>query len=133
MHRIVNLPDIRPPDIRQLFLLDTGYPAGYPVMAGYPAKSALNNKFLPEFRAFNYQIKYTVVSASISIYYSILTIRGSKLNLKKMCFLTTNFKSLLFNLFMRQFSLYLAGYPVPETGYPAGYRIAKKAGYPVHH
>ena len=22
-----------------------------------------------------------------------------------------------------------AGYPVPVTGYPAGYRIAKKAGY----
>ena len=24
-----------------------------------------------------------------------------------------------------------AGYPVPVTGYPAGYRIAKKAGYPA--
>ena len=25
----------------------------------------------------------------------------------------------------------LAGYPANETGYPAGYRISKKAGYPV--
>ena len=24
-----------------------------------------------------------------------------------------------------------AGYPANETGYPAGYRISKKAGYPV--
>ena len=32
LHRIVNLPDIRPPDIRWFFLPDTGYPvAGYPV------------------------------------------------------------------------------------------------------
>ena len=30
LHRIVNLPDIRPPDIRWFFLPDTGYPAGYP-------------------------------------------------------------------------------------------------------
>ena len=30
LHRIVNLPDIRPPDIRCFFLPDTGYPAGYP-------------------------------------------------------------------------------------------------------
>ena len=64
LHRIVNLPDIRP-----------RYPAtGYPVMAGYPAKSALKIKFLPEFRAFNYQIQYKVVSAGISTFYSILTV-----------------------------------------------------------
>ena len=74
------IPDIRP-----------RYPAtGYPVMAGYPAgyraKSALNNKFLPECRAFNYQIQYTVITAGISTFYSILTIRGSKLNLKKNVF-----------------------------------------------
>ena len=44
-------------------------------MAGYPAKSALKIKFLPEFRAFNYQIQYKVVSAGISTFYSILTLR----------------------------------------------------------
>ena len=43
-------------------------------MAGYPAKSALKIKFLPEFRAFNYQIQYKVVSAGISTFYSILTV-----------------------------------------------------------
>ena len=26
---------------------------------------------------------------------------------------------------------YLAGYPASEAGYPAGYRILKKAGYPA--
>ena len=26
---------------------------------------------------------------------------------------------------------YLAGYPASEAGYPAGYRIPKKAGYPA--
>ena len=83
LHRIVNLPDIRPPDIRCFFYripdirpdIRPRYPAtGYPVMAGYPAKSALKIKFLPEFRAFNYQIQYKVVSAGISTFYSILTV-----------------------------------------------------------
>ena len=84
LHRIVNLPDIQPPDIRWFFFyripdirpdIRPRYPAtGYPVMAGYPAKSALKIKFLPEFRAFNYQIQYKVVSAGISTFYSILTV-----------------------------------------------------------
>ena len=46
------------PDIR------LRYPAtGYP--AGYLTESALNNKFLPEFRAFDYQIQFTVVSGGM--------------------------------------------------------------------
>ena len=72
LHRIVNLPDIRPPDIRFFFYripdIRPRYPAtGYPVMAGYPAKSALKIKFLPEFRAFNYQIHESSIRRHINI------------------------------------------------------------------
>ena len=60
-----------------------------------------------------------------------------------MCFLTNRASQLSFIrclfLFMKMSRIsgirparYPAGYPVPVTGYPAGYRIAKKAGYPVH-
>ena len=81
----------------------SGYPAaGYRSFvfpdiqnsAGYPVSGPIyapKNRFLPEFRAFNYQIQYTAVSAGISIFYNILTITGSKLFyflLAKIVFLT---------------------------------------------
>ena len=38
-------------------------------MAGYPAKSALKIKFLPEFRAFNYQIHESSIRRHIKLEY----------------------------------------------------------------
>ena len=52
-----------------------------------------------------------------------------------MCFLTNRASQLSFMSFFmiigRISGIRPAGYPVPVTGYPAGYRIAKKAGYPA--
>ena len=51
-----------------------------------------------------------------------------------MCFLTNRASQLSFHdnwPDIRPDIRYPAGYPVPVTGYPAGYRIAKKAGYPA--
>ena len=51
-----------------------------------------------------------------------------------MCFLTNRASQLSFMIIGRISGrisgIRPAGYPVPVTGYPAGYRIAKKAGYP---
>ena len=66
MHGILNIyrfaPDSKStgyPAVGDLVVFYTGYPAGS------STKSALNNRFLPEFRAIN-QIQFTVVSGWIS-------------------------------------------------------------------
>ena len=95
------------PDIRSIILQDTGYPA----------------------EIFSFQQTY---QHFWSVFYSYFIL--SEKVLKKVCSLEFRIICLTVLPDIRpdiRPAGYPADYPANETGYPAGYRISKKAGYPV--